>query len=78
MRLRTTGSTAVLEDRTALRNFSQRVEKAKPPMELRYMRDVADDRGPRLGVHGEGAVVAGHRRVDAAGVVIGRIGQSED
>ena len=24
---------------------SQRVELARPPMELRYMRDVADDRG---------------------------------
>ena len=36
---------AVLQDRQALRNFSQRVEKEKPPMELRYMRDVADDRG---------------------------------
>lgn len=36
---------AVLHDRQAVRNFSQRVEKAKPPMELRYLRDVADDRG---------------------------------
>jgi len=36
---------AVLNDRTALRNFSQRVETTRPPMELRYMRDVADDRG---------------------------------
>lgn len=36
---------AVLDDRAAVKNFSQRVEKAKPPMELRYMRDVADDRG---------------------------------
>jgi hypothetical protein len=36
---------AVLQDRQAVRNFSQRVEKGKPPMELRYMRDVADDRG---------------------------------
>jgi hypothetical protein len=36
---------AVLDDRTALRNFSQRVETTRPPMELRYMRDVADDRG---------------------------------
>jgi hypothetical protein len=36
---------AVLKDRTALQNFSQRVEIAKPPMELRYIRDVADDRG---------------------------------
>lgn len=35
---------AVLQDRQAVRNFSQRVEKGKPPMELRYMRDVADDR----------------------------------
>ncbi|MDR6632295.1 superfamily II DNA or RNA helicase [Phyllobacterium sp. 1468] len=36
---------AVLQDRQAVKNFSQRVEKAKPPMELRYLRDVADDRG---------------------------------
>lgn len=36
---------AVLQDRQAVKNFSQRVEKGKPPMELRYMRDVADDRG---------------------------------
>jgi hypothetical protein len=36
---------AVLSDRTALRNFSQRVETTRPAMELRYMRDVADDRG---------------------------------
>ena len=32
---------AVLQDRQAVRSFSQRVEKGKPPMELRYMRDVA-------------------------------------
>jgi superfamily II DNA/RNA helicase len=37
--------TSVLKDRTTVRNFSQRVERAKPPMELRYLRDVADDRG---------------------------------
>jgi hypothetical protein len=36
---------AVLRDRDAVRNFSQRVEKERPPMELRYMRDTADDRG---------------------------------
>ncbi|RWK94987.1 MAG: helicase SNF2 [Mesorhizobium sp.] len=36
---------AVLNDRRAVKNFSQRVETAKPPMELRYLRDVADDRG---------------------------------
>jgi hypothetical protein len=36
---------AVLKDRTSLQNFSQRVETAKPPMELRYVRDVADDHG---------------------------------
>ena len=36
---------AVLRDRDAVKNFSQRVEKERPPMELRYMRDVADDRG---------------------------------
>jgi hypothetical protein len=34
---------AVLRDRDAVKNFSQRVEKERPPMELRYMRDVADD-----------------------------------
>jgi hypothetical protein len=36
---------AVLRDRAAVRNFSQRVERARPPMELRYLRDVADDKG---------------------------------
>ena len=36
---------AVLLDRKAVKNFSQRVEQARPPMELRYMKDVADDRG---------------------------------
>lgn len=36
---------AALSDREALRNFSQRVEKSKPPMELRYLRDIADDGG---------------------------------
>ena len=36
---------AVLRDRDAVKNFSQRVEKERPPMELRYMRDIADDRG---------------------------------
>jgi hypothetical protein len=36
---------AVLRDRQAVKNFSQRVEKARPPMELRYMRDMADDAG---------------------------------
>lgn len=36
---------AVLRDRTALRNFSQRVEQTRPPMEIRYARDVADDHG---------------------------------
>jgi hypothetical protein len=35
---------AVLLDRAAVRNFSQKVETTKPPMELRYLRDVADDR----------------------------------
>ena len=29
----------------AVKNFSQRVEKERPPMELRYMKDIADDRG---------------------------------
>jgi hypothetical protein len=36
---------AVLRDRDAVKNFSQRVETERPPMELRYMKDVADDRG---------------------------------
>lgn len=36
---------AVLRDRTELRNFSQRIETTKPAMELRYLRDVADDQG---------------------------------
>ena len=36
---------AVLRDRSALQNFSQRIETTKPPMELRYLRDVADDQG---------------------------------
>jgi hypothetical protein len=40
-----TPAEAVLNDRQAVRNFSQRVEKTWSPMELRYMRDVADDRG---------------------------------
>jgi hypothetical protein len=35
---------AVLRDRTAVRNFSQRVEMTKPPMVLRYKQDM-DDRG---------------------------------
>lgn len=37
--------TSLLRDRSALQNFSQRVETTKPPMELRYLRDVADDQG---------------------------------
>jgi hypothetical protein len=36
---------AILRDREAVKNFSQRVEKERPPIELRYMRDVADDHG---------------------------------
>ncbi len=36
---------AVLDDRTALRNFSQRVGTTRPPMEVRYSKDVADDLG---------------------------------
>ncbi len=36
---------AVLSDREAVKNFSQRVERARPPMELRYMKEVADDHG---------------------------------
>jgi superfamily II DNA or RNA helicase len=35
---------AILKDRTAVMNFSQRVEATKPPMELRYKQDM-DDRG---------------------------------
>jgi len=36
---------AIMKDREAVRHFSQRVETVRPPMELRYMRDVADDEG---------------------------------
>ena len=38
---------AVLKDRSVVQHFSQRVDKMKmkPPMELRYLRDVADDKG---------------------------------
>jgi hypothetical protein len=35
---------AVLKDRSALLNFSQRVERTKRPMELRYNQDM-DDHG---------------------------------
>jgi hypothetical protein len=35
---------AILKDRSAVLNFSQRVETTKPPMELRYNQDM-DDRG---------------------------------
>jgi len=37
--------TAVLQGRTALQNFSQRVETSRPAMELRYLRDISDDNG---------------------------------
>jgi hypothetical protein len=37
--------TAALTDRAAVQHFSQRVDRTRPPMELRYLRDVADDRG---------------------------------
>lgn len=36
---------AFLKDRAAVRNFSQRTETVRAPMELRYMGDVADDEG---------------------------------
>lgn len=36
---------AVMRDRQAARHFSQRVETVRPPMELRYLRDIADDEG---------------------------------
>ena len=36
---------AILRDREAVKNFSQRVDQTRPPMELRYLRDVADDHG---------------------------------
>jgi superfamily II DNA or RNA helicase len=36
---------AVLKDRAAVRNFSQRVQKTRPPMELRYQKDTANDQG---------------------------------
>jgi hypothetical protein len=35
---------AILQDRSAVLNFSQRVEMTKPPMEIRYNRDM-DDHG---------------------------------
>ncbi len=37
--------TAALHDRTELKNFSQRIEIRRAPMILRYMKDVADDKG---------------------------------
>jgi superfamily II DNA or RNA helicase len=37
--------TAVLQDRAALKNFSQRVQTTQPPMILRNMKDIADDAG---------------------------------
>jgi hypothetical protein len=45
MALKVSGLTPSFGNRRAVKNFSQRVEKARPPMELRYMRDVADDKG---------------------------------
>src|SRR5271157_4731722 len=36
---------AALSLRFAVQHFSQRVNRTKPPMELRYLRDVADDHG---------------------------------
>jgi hypothetical protein len=36
---------AVMQNRQAVRHFSQRVETVRPPMELRYLRDIADDEG---------------------------------
>ena len=36
---------AVLDDREAVRLFPSRIELARPPMERRYFRDVADDVG---------------------------------
>jgi hypothetical protein len=36
---------AVIRDREAVRHFSQRVETVRPPMELRYLRDIANDEG---------------------------------
>jgi superfamily II DNA or RNA helicase len=36
---------AVLKDRQAVRNFSQKLDTVRPPMELRYRRDLADDEG---------------------------------
>jgi len=34
---------AVIRDREAVCHFSQRAERVRPPMELRYLRDIADD-----------------------------------
>lgn len=36
---------AVLNDRDAVRFFPDRVDTARPPMEMRYARDIADDEG---------------------------------
>lgn len=36
---------AVLEGRSALQNFSQRVDVSRPPMEWRYVNDITDDDG---------------------------------
>lgn len=36
---------AVLRDRNAVKNFPTRMALSRPPVELRYARDVADDRG---------------------------------
>ena len=36
---------AVLKDRDAVRFFPARVDTSRPPMEMRYARDVADDEG---------------------------------
>ena len=66
---------AVLRRSQAVRNFSQRVEKARPPMELRYMRDVADDSGLDWEYTGKGFIIARPRRMDAARVVIALCGE---
>ena len=36
---------AALNDRDAVRHFPQRFDAVRPPMELRYARDVADENG---------------------------------
>ena len=60
---------AVLTDRSAVRHFSKRIDTTKPPMELRYLRDVADDDGLDWEYTEKVLFIARNRRLDAQGVV---------